>query len=74
MNDYGGAADGVGGASAPADEVAGEIKNWAGVAPAASYDSVASFDGGKRIVQAALDSFGTVDVAVNNAGASSGTA
>ena len=67
VNDYGGAADGIGGASAPADEVVGEIKNLGGRA-AASYDSVASFDGGKRIVQAALDNFGTVDVVVNNAG------
>lgn len=49
VNDYGGAADGIGGASAPADEVVGEIKNLGGRA-AASYDSVASFDGGKRIV------------------------
>src|SRR4029450_2513878 len=59
----------AGGGCAPArrEEGVGEIKNLGGRA-AASYDSVASFDGGKRIVQAALDNFGAVDIVVNNAG------
>jgi NAD(P)-dependent dehydrogenase (short-subunit alcohol dehydrogenase family) len=34
----------------------------------ASYDSVASLEGGRAIVRTALDHFGTVDVVVNNAG------
>jgi NAD(P)-dependent dehydrogenase (short-subunit alcohol dehydrogenase family) len=34
----------------------------------ASSDSVSTVDGGRAIVQAALDAFGTVDVVVNNAG------
>src|SRR5207302_8036362 len=34
----------------------------------ASYDSVSDFDGAKNIVQTAIDSFGRLDVLVNNAG------
>ena len=67
VNDYGGAADGSGGTSTPADDVVREVKAAGGQA-AASYDSVASMAGGQRIVQAALDHFGAVDIVVNNAG------
>ena len=67
VNDLGGGADGAGGTQAPADEVVSEIKNLGGRATA-SYDSVATMDGGKRIVQAALDNFGAIDIVVNNAG------
>jgi NAD(P)-dependent dehydrogenase (short-subunit alcohol dehydrogenase family) len=67
VNDYGGGADGAGGASGPADEVVNEIKGFGGQA-VASYDSVATMAGGKNIVDAALDHFGQVDVVVNNAG------
>lgn len=34
----------------------------------ANYDSVATPEGGKAIVQTALDAFGTVDILINNAG------
>ena len=34
----------------------------------ANYDSVATKDGGESIVQTAVDSFGTVDAVINNAG------
>ena len=67
VNDLGGGADGAGSTAAPADEVVREIKAGGGQA-AASYDSVASMAGGRRIVQAALDYFGSVDIVVNNAG------
>ena len=67
VNDFGGAADGSGGASAPADEVVAEIAKAGGTA-VANHDSVARMEGGKRIVQTALDSFGAVDIVVNNAG------
>jgi NAD(P)-dependent dehydrogenase (short-subunit alcohol dehydrogenase family) len=67
VNDFGGSADGSGGASAPADEVVAEIAKAGGTA-VASYDSVAVMAGGKRIVQTALDRFGGVDIIVNNAG------
>ena len=33
-----------------------------------NYDSVSDFDGAGRIVQTAVDAFGTVDILVNNAG------
>jgi NAD(P)-dependent dehydrogenase (short-subunit alcohol dehydrogenase family) len=67
VNDYGGGADGTGGASGPADEVVRAIKAGGGQA-VANHDSVASMAGGQRIVQTALDHFGQVDVVVNNAG------
>ena len=67
VNDYGGTAAGQGGEKAPADEVVTEIRGG-GYEAVASYDSVASMAGGQRIVQAALDAFGRVDIVVNNAG------
>ena len=67
VNDYGGTEAGQGGAQAPADEVVGEIRKSGGEA-VANYDSVASMAGGQRIVQAALDTFGRIDIVVNNAG------
>jgi NAD(P)-dependent dehydrogenase (short-subunit alcohol dehydrogenase family)/acyl dehydratase/putative sterol carrier protein len=68
VNDLGGARDGTGGASgAPADLVVKEIEAMGGTA-VASYDSVASAEGGKAIVAAALNAFGRVDVLINNAG------
>ncbi len=67
VNDVGAQADGTGQAAAPADEVVREIRAAGGEA-VASYDSVATMAGGQRIVQAALDAFGRVDIVVNNAG------
>jgi NAD(P)-dependent dehydrogenase (short-subunit alcohol dehydrogenase family) len=67
VNDYGGTAAGQGAEQTPADEVVGEIRK-AGHEAVASYDSVASMAGGQRIVQAAIDAFGRIDVVVNNAG------
>src|SRR4029079_12818178 len=64
VNDLGGSATGGGKSSAAADTVVAEIKAAGGEA-AATYDSVE--DGGK-IVQCALDSFGRIDIVVNNAG------
>jgi NAD(P)-dependent dehydrogenase (short-subunit alcohol dehydrogenase family) len=66
VNDLGGAADGTG-ASLVADEVAQEIRSAGGEA-ASSGDSVATVEGGKRILQSALDAFGIADILVNNAG------
>ncbi len=51
----------------PADEVVQAIKDSGGDAVAV-YDSVASMDAGERIIQAALDSFGRLDILINNAG------
>jgi NAD(P)-dependent dehydrogenase (short-subunit alcohol dehydrogenase family) len=67
VNDLGGAVDGSGSSQSAADLVVDEIKEAGGDA-VASYDSVATREGGAAIVQAALDSFGGVDIVVNNAG------
>jgi hypothetical protein len=67
VNDVGAAADGAGQASSPADEVVAAIRAAGGEA-VPSYESVASMAGGQRIVDAALDHFGRIDIVVNNAG------
>ncbi len=65
VNDLGGSMHGGSSASAtPADKVVAEIKEAGGEA-VANYDSVE--DGGK-IVQTALDTWGRIDIVVNNAG------
>ena len=51
----------------PADEAVTAIKDAGGEAVAV-YDSVATMDGGERIIQAAVDNFGRLDILVNNAG------
>ena len=67
VNDLGGAVDGTGAGSTPADQVVGEIEKAGGTA-VANYDSVATPEGGEAIVETALDSFGRVDIVINNAG------
>jgi NAD(P)-dependent dehydrogenase (short-subunit alcohol dehydrogenase family) len=67
VNDLGGREDGSGGERSPADEVVEAIRRSGGES-IAIYDSVATMAGGARIVQAALDTFGRIDVVVNNAG------
>lgn len=67
VNDFGGAADGTGGAKSPADEVVAEIKKLGGDA-VANYDNVATPDGGENIIKTAIDKFGRLDILVNNAG------
>lgn len=67
VNDLGGAMDGTGGSSKPADRVVDEIRATGGIA-VASYDSVATSAGGRRIVETCLDAFGRLDAVINNAG------
>ena len=67
INDLGGAADGTGGGQNMADQTVEEISAAGGKA-VANYDSVATPEGGKAIIQTALDNFGKVDILVNNAG------
>ncbi len=68
VNDFGGTRDGSGiGTSAQAEKVVSDIREMGGHA-VASGDTVATPDGGERIVRTALDAFGTVDILINNAG------
>jgi NAD(P)-dependent dehydrogenase (short-subunit alcohol dehydrogenase family) len=67
VNDLGTSVKGEGTSSGPAQKVVDEIRAAGGMA-AASTDSVADWTSANRIVQAALDSFGRLDVVVNNAG------
>jgi 3-oxoacyl-[acyl-carrier protein] reductase len=67
VNDLGAAVTGVGGSAAPADEVVAEIKKMGGEA-VANYDSVATTEGGEKIIKTAIDKFGRLDILVNNAG------
>jgi NAD(P)-dependent dehydrogenase (short-subunit alcohol dehydrogenase family) len=67
VNDLGGAVDGSGSSKGAADLVVDQIMNAGGEA-VPNYDSVATREGGARIVQTALDAFGAVDIVINNAG------
>lgn len=67
VNDLGGAVDGSGSSATPAQQVVAEIKAAGGEA-VANADSVASPAGAARIVQAALDNWGRIDILINNAG------
>jgi NAD(P)-dependent dehydrogenase (short-subunit alcohol dehydrogenase family) len=67
VNDLGAAADGVGASSGPADEVVALIEQMGGAA-VANGDDVADFEGARRMVQQAIETFGGLDVLVNNAG------
>lgn len=67
VNDLGGSGSGEGESRSAADLVVEEIRDLGGEA-VASYDSVATRDGGAGIVGSALDAFGRVDICINNAG------
>ena len=67
VNDLGGAADGSGGDQTPAQQVVNEIKGMGGEA-IANGDNVADWEGGQRMVNAAIEAFGDLDILVNNAG------
>ncbi|MCU1586564.1 MAG: hypothetical protein JWN31_57 [Frankiales bacterium] len=67
VNDLGGSVDGSGGEHTAAQKVVDEIKAAGGEA-VASYDSVSTPEGGASIVKTAVDSFGKVDIVINNAG------
>jgi NAD(P)-dependent dehydrogenase (short-subunit alcohol dehydrogenase family) len=67
VNDLGGAVDGDGSDLGPAEETVAAIRAAGGEA-VANGDSVAEPAGGQHIVQAALDTFGGLDIVVNNAG------
>jgi NAD(P)-dependent dehydrogenase (short-subunit alcohol dehydrogenase family) len=67
VNDLGGARDGTGGDVGPAQSVVNEIVGGGGEA-VANTDDVSSFAGAEQLVQQAVDTFGGLDVMVNNAG------
>jgi NAD(P)-dependent dehydrogenase (short-subunit alcohol dehydrogenase family) len=67
VNDLGGNADGTGGDKTPAEEVVHEIEQMGGEA-IANGDNVASWEGGQRMVNSAIEAFGKLDILVNNAG------
>ncbi len=67
VNDLGGSVDGSGESLGPAEQTVEEIRARGGEAVANS-SSVATVEGGKEIVAAALDNFGRIDIVINNAG------
>lgn len=64
VNDLGVSRSGEGTSSKAADVVVDEIRKLGGKA-VANYDSV---EDGDKIVQTAIDTFGRIDVVINNAG------
>jgi NAD(P)-dependent dehydrogenase (short-subunit alcohol dehydrogenase family) len=67
VNDIGAAMSGEGLDAGAADEVVQEIKAAGGEA-VVNTDSVATAQGGKAIVEAALDHYGRLDIVIHNAG------
>jgi NAD(P)-dependent dehydrogenase (short-subunit alcohol dehydrogenase family) len=67
VNDLGGSRDGEGTSAGPAQTVVDEITAAGGQA-VANTDDVSSWDGAQRLVGQAIESFGGLDVLVNNAG------
>ncbi|NBN88729.1 MAG: SDR family oxidoreductase [Actinobacteria bacterium] len=67
VNDLGGNIDGTGGDASAAQKVVDEIKAAGGEA-VADHNSVATPEGGAAIVKTAVDTFGRVDIVINNAG------
>jgi len=64
VNDLGGSFTGEGASTTMADKVVNEIKAAGGTA-VTNYDSVTD---GAKIVKAAIDAFGRIDIVINNAG------
>ncbi|WP_028476257.1 SDR family oxidoreductase [Nocardia sp. CNY236] len=67
VNDLGSALDGAATSETPAENVAAEITALGGSA-VANHDDVADWEGARRLVREAIDTFGRLDVVVNNAG------
>ena len=68
VNDFGGSKNGIGdGSTTPAQQTVNEIKAL-GQEAVANFDNVALCQGGENIIKTALNSFGKVDILINNAG------
>ena len=67
VNDLGGTRDGSGASAGPAEEVVATIRSAGGEA-IVNADDVSDWRGAERLVRQAVDTFGGLDVLVNNAG------
>ena len=67
VNDLGSDVDGTGSSTGPAGEVVDEIRAMGGEA-IANGDDISDDDGAEALVASAVDTFGRLDVLVNNAG------
>ena len=67
VNDLGGSMDGEGTSAGPAQEVVDEIVAAGGRA-VANTDDISDWDGAGRLIAQAVDTYGRLDVLVNNAG------
>jgi NAD(P)-dependent dehydrogenase (short-subunit alcohol dehydrogenase family) len=67
VNDLGGSRDGTGTDVGPAQQVVDEIVAAGGEA-VANTDDISDFAGAERLVKTAVESFGRLDVLINNAG------
>ena len=67
VNDLGGSSDGSGSDAGAAQAVVDEITALGGRAVASAHD-VSEWEAAEEMIQLAIDSFGTLDVLINNAG------
>jgi NAD(P)-dependent dehydrogenase (short-subunit alcohol dehydrogenase family) len=67
VNDIGGGIDGKGADKSPAQQVVDEIKEIGGDA-IVNGDDVSSWSGAKNMIDQAVETFGTLDIVINNAG------
>ena len=67
VNDLGGNRDGTGADTGPADDVVNEIEAAGGDA-VPNADDVSSWDGAAALIEQAINTFGRLDVLINNAG------
>src|SRR5687767_5668025 len=67
VNDLGSAANGVGADQTPAEEVVNTIRQAGGEAAINTAD-VSDWNAAQAMVQAAVDTFGRLDILINNAG------
>ncbi|MBI2934917.1 MAG: SDR family oxidoreductase [Chloroflexi bacterium] len=67
INDIGGAKDGTGVSSSPADQTVEEVRKRGGQA-IANYDSIVNFAAAERLIQACVQQYGKIDILVNLAG------
>lgn len=67
INDVGGAKDGSGASTSPADRTAEEVRKLGGEA-ISNYDSIVNFGAAEKLIQACVQKYGKIDILVNLAG------